>query len=278
MHDPFPSGASLAPVFRPLTMKISITRRAFLSRLTIIAATAGMRARALRIALRGISRTPIDQRSMGLSLGVDEATHAASLFGGVIEIVSHDAKDVSAIIASTCDTPAPREVLTLNVACASDELRRQCHAMLFHVAPSDAMRRDAVAHRSGAASAWHASLTRFGADTLNQRFLRRYGEPMTEDAWTAWMAVKVLWESSLRTRAVNSGALAAYLSNASTQFDGHKGRPLSFRAWDHQLRQPLYVVDGERVSEMPTATASDSSTRAVLDQLGARASETSCVR
>ena len=92
------------------------------------------------------------------------------------------------------------------------------------------------------------------------------------------MAVKILWEASLRTRAVNPDALAAFLSNPSTQFDGHKGRPLSFRAWDRQLRQPLYVVDAERVVEVPAATPQDSSTRAVLDQLGARDSVTSCVR
>jgi hypothetical protein len=259
-------------------MKIPITRRAFLGRITIVAVSAAMRVRALRIGLAGISRTPIDQRSMGLALGVEEATHAASLFGGSIDIVSADAQDLSAIIAGECGLSTRGDILTLNVACASDELRRRCRPMLFHVAPSDAMRRDAVAQHSGRALSWHASLTRFGADTLNQRFLKRFGTPMTEDAWSAWMAVKILWEASLRTRATTPDALAAFLENPTTQFDGHKGRPLSFRAWNHQLRQPLYVVDAERVIEIPAATPRDSSTRVVLDQLGARAAETPCVR
>src|SRR5262249_14751921 len=123
---------------------------------------------------------------------------------------------------------------------------------------------------------WDASLTRFGADTLNQRFERRFGSAMSEHAWTAWFAIKVLWESSVRLRSVDAHDIARHLSGDSTQFDGHKGRPLSFRKWDHQLRQPIYVRDASRLSETPAATSVGESSRDVLDRLGTSARDTSC--
>jgi len=138
------------------------------------------------------------------------------------------------------------------------------------------MYRDAVslvALPNGVATAWDASLQRFGADTLNQRFRERFHEPMSEPAWTAWFAVKVLWESSLRARSVAPSALIDYLRLGSTQFDGHKGRPLSFRAWDNQLRQPMYVVPtasttpAPRAIEVPVAS-DDEPARESLDRLG----------
>jgi hypothetical protein len=243
-------------------MKISITRRAFFGRITIVAVSAATRIRALRIGLAGISRIPIDQRSMGLALGVEEATHAAGLFGGSIDVVPLDANDLSAIIAANCEPATARDVLTLTVGCSSDEQRRQCQPMLFHVAPSESTRRAAATRTSGRVVAWDASLTRFGADTLNQRFLKRFGQPMHEDAWTAWLAVKMIWEGSLRTRSTAPEALAEFLGRTTTQFDGHKGRPLRFRASDHQLLQPLYVVDGERTTEILDQTQAETSERA----------------
>jgi ABC transporter substrate binding protein (PQQ-dependent alcohol dehydrogenase system) len=135
------------------------------------------------------------------------------------------------------------------------------------------MGRDASA--SGVVVAWDPALVRFGADTLNQRFQSRFGRVMDEDAWCAWMAVKVLWESALRVRSAAPDRLVEFLSRDTTQFDGHKGRPLSFRRWDQQLRQPLYVRRGESLVEVPVAAGEESS-RDLLDRLGTRASESSC--
>jgi ABC transporter substrate binding protein (PQQ-dependent alcohol dehydrogenase system) len=178
-------------------------------------------------------------------------------------------------------------VLHLNIGCSADDLRGAgCRPETFHVMPSDAMLRDAVAlsgHPADAwAAAWDPSLVRFGADTLNQRFRARFRQSMTADAWTAWVAVKMLWEASLRTRATDSAAIGAYLRAESTQFDGHKGRPLSFRSWDQQLRQPMYVVargtgGATRViAELPAATTDTETSRDVLDRLGIRQVDSRC--
>ena len=47
-----------------------------------------------------------------------------------------------------------------------------------------------------------------------------------------------------KAKSTDSGKLVAALEGhtlAGTT-DGLKGRPLTFRAWDHQLLQPMYVV------------------------------------
>ena len=103
----------------------------------------------------------------------------------------------------------------------------------------------------------------YGAAQLNDRFRARFGRGMDGEAWAAWMAVKVATEAALRVRDVRPDALAAYLARPNVRFDGHKGRPLSFGASDHQLRQPLYVIrpaaeGGARAVEVPTVASAGS--------------------
>ena len=227
----------------------------------------------LRIALLNTGPTA-RTRHQGVLLGVEEARHAAELFGGTVtlELIEHAdaaaATDAAAIIGDEdeahCRTIlASRSKLApllMNVACTSDALREAaCSPRAFHIAPSDAMLADARAAVRGASAAvvWDASLTRFGADTLNQRFRRRFGVAMAPAAWTAWFAVKVLWESALRMKSADAAHLADYLTRQTTRFDGHKGQPLSFRVTDHQLRQPLYARTADGVVEVPTSAVTE---------------------
>jgi hypothetical protein len=99
---------------------------------------------------------------------------------------------------------------------------------------------------------------------------------MNGSAWAGWIAVKVVVEAALRTRSTSPAALLAYMEAPATQFDGHKGWPLTFRGSDHQLRQPLYIAsrvgDGAyRFRDVPELRA-DSSTYTV-DDTGTRATD-----
>ena len=239
-------------------------------------------------------------RALGIQLGVEEATHAAALFGGSIEAVPVTAsslheRSVAAVIGSgdleACTTLGAAAdaagIAFVNTSCSNDNLRgRGCRATAFHVVPSDAMYRDATTRAelpgNAEAVAWDPSLTRFGADTLNERFRARFNRPMTAEAWLGWLAVKVLWESSLRARSTDAKMLMQYMSRDGTQFDGHKGRPLSFRPWDHQLRQPIYLVSKDDrgstkvVAELPVVESADETSREALDRLGTPASRSAC--
>lgn len=298
-------------------MTHTITRRAFVSRAALALAaipisrwrvTAWRAPSPLRIgvlaaagAAEATSVTSAkSSTALGIQLGVDEATHAAALFGGSIELVpitlaSLHEQRLAAVIGSgdleTCKALAAEAdaagIAFVNTSCSSDELRgSDCRPTAFHVVPSDAMYRDAATRGQSPANAeavaWDPSLTRFGADTLNERFRARFNGPMTAEAWLGWLAVKVLWESSLRTRSTNAKMLMQYMARDGTQFDGHKGRPLSFRPWDHQLRQPIYLVSTDErgskkvVAELPTAESSEETSREALDRLGTPASRSAC--
>jgi len=92
---------------------------------------------------------------------------------------------------------------------------------------------------------WHHELQRFSARELNSRFRRRFGRSLEGRSWAAWAAVKLLGEAIVRTGGADLQGLLKYLEGAAP-FDGHKGRPLTFREWDHQLRQPMYLVSPRR--------------------------------
>lgn len=88
---------------------------------------------------------------------------------------------------------------------------------------------------------WHWSWERHGAPQLNKRFLKRAERLMTGYDWSAWMGVKVIVEAVLRTKSSDLDTLAAYIKGQDIVLDGFKGYRLSFRPWNLQLRQPLFL-------------------------------------
>lgn len=250
--------------------------------------------RVLRLSLAlpapGASPDSARRRSLerGVQLGLEEANRSAGLFGWRV-MLEDGAGRGTAIVGGgpllTCrllSAEAERaRIPYLNTSCGDDVLRgAECRRWTFHVAPSEAMRRDARAPGApadgGAArvAGWDSTLERFGAAQLNDRHRARFARGMDETAWAGWAAVKVLTEAALRAGSAAPDALRAQLERGS--FDGHKGRALSFRAWDHQLRQPLYVVS-ERgaIREAPAGDAA-ASARAALDRLGADSARSVC--
>jgi ABC-type branched-subunit amino acid transport system substrate-binding protein len=129
-------------------------------------------------------------------------------------------------------------------------------ATTFSVASSSGLRQRALQRAPGGAAGvrcvdWAPGLERFGAAQLNQRFEARYRRPMEAPAWTAWMAVKIAAELTLRHAAVRPEELAGLL--AGMRFDGHKGSALFFDARERYLLQPVYVVGrraGSRAEEV----------------------------
>lgn len=268
---------------------------------------AGRRARqdALRIAFVLDHGDAAISAARGVTLGVEEAARTGELFGRTVELatlgspaavgVLARAEPVAALIGgfdeassrALGETASALGALFINVGCRADALRGECRPHVFHVEASERMYADALAARSGDAAGaaeavlWHPALERFGAAQLNDRYRARFPMGMDGAAWAGWMAVKTLWEASLRARTTEAAGLRDYLTRGATQLDGHKGWPLSFRAWDHQLRQPLYLVadGGTRVvGEVPARGADEgASSREMLDRLGGAASAAGCV-
>ena len=93
---------------------------------------------------------------------------------------------------------------------------------------------------------WHHTLEKYSARDLNSRYRRRFGQPLEGASWSAWAALKLVGEAMLRA-GTTPEALLEYLES-DPPFDGHKGRPLTFRRWDHQLRQPMYLAQARKAA------------------------------
>jgi ABC transporter substrate binding protein (PQQ-dependent alcohol dehydrogenase system) len=89
---------------------------------------------------------------------------------------------------------------------------------------------------------WHWAWERHGAPQLNKRFYRKANRRMTGYDWTAWMAVKVIVEAVQRTKTTDFGAISEFIRSEDIVLDGFKGYRLNFRAWNNQLRQPIFVT------------------------------------
>lgn len=121
------------------------------------------------------------------------------------------------------------------VADANGEFARAVPYQTLHPRP-------VVGSAGLAASAWHWAWERYGAPQLNKRFEDYAGRDMTSTDWPAWMAVKAIVESVLRTRSTEFQPVRDYLLGDEIVLDGFKGNRLNFRPWNHQLRQPILLV------------------------------------
>ena len=96
------------------------------------------------------------------------------------------------------------------------------------------------------AVAWHAQWERNGGPQVNRRFMRLAQRPMVGQDWAAWLAVKSVAALLSEHSKAALPEQARLLRSGQVFVDGAKGPRLSFRAWDGQLRQPLFLshVDG----------------------------------
>lgn len=100
--------------------------------------------------------------------------------------------------------------------------------------------------------AWHWTWEHNGAPQVNSRFDKKSGgRHMEGPDWAAWVAVKMIMQSALRTGDADFTKQRAFiLGNGG--FDGDKGLALSVRPWDHQVRQAvLLAAPYEVVADAP---------------------------
>jgi ABC transporter substrate binding protein (PQQ-dependent alcohol dehydrogenase system) len=96
------------------------------------------------------------------------------------------------------------------------------------------------------ALAWHPQWERNGGPQVSRRFRKLANRPMVGQDWAAWMAVRSVAAAALAQPTGSPIAHARALRSGQVAVDGSKGPRLSYRSWDGQLRQPLFLshVDG----------------------------------
>lgn len=126
------------------------------------------------------------------------------------------------------------------------------------------------------AEAWQTSWERNGAPQLSRRFQKAAGRPMAGVDWAAWVATKAIVDIALKMPDAREHRRA--LRSADLVLDGFKGARLSFRSWNQQLRQPVFLAHGGIGGGIAGVAPFDGflHPRNNLDTLGADEKESPC--
>lgn len=124
-------------------------------------------------------------------------------------------------------------------------------------------------------TAWGPAVEQWGAAQLQSRFRDHAARPMRASDYAAWAAVRAVGEAVTRTKVSDVATLRAYLLSDQFQLAGFKGRPLSFRNWNGQLRQPIPLLTrGALAAQAPLPGYLHQHSE--LDTLGIDRPETTC--
>src|SRR5215831_9448724 len=96
-------------------------------------------------------------------------------------------------------------------------------------------------------TSWDASHDQWGAVQLQNRFIKSFSRRMTALDMQAWSAVRMVGESASRAPAGDAKAMEAFIKGPDFALAAFKGRKLTLRDWNLQLRQPILLADGRTI-------------------------------
>ena len=89
---------------------------------------------------------------------------------------------------------------------------------------------------------WDRVIEQWGAAQLQSRFEEESLRPMASEDYAGWAAARTVGEAVTRANTGVVGAVRAYILSDDFELAGFKGRPLTYRTWNGQLRQPIAIV------------------------------------
>lgn len=124
-------------------------------------------------------------------------------------------------------------------------------------------------------TSWHPASELWGATQFQNRFQRKADRTMRPLDYAAWMAVRSIGEAATRTNSGDPKTLIDYMLSDRFELAAFKGQKLTYRPWNAQLRQPIFVAtDKIHVSVSPQPGFLHQVTE--LDTLGIDRPETKC--
>jgi ABC transporter substrate binding protein (PQQ-dependent alcohol dehydrogenase system) len=126
------------------------------------------------------------------------------------------------------------------------------------------------------ASAWHPASEQWGGTQIQNRFAKKSGRRMLSKDMSAWTAVRIVGDAATRTQSDDPQKIGAFIRAADYSIAAFKGQKLTFRTWNQQLRQPIFLGDARSVvSTSPQEGFLHQFSE--LDTLGIDEPETKCV-
>jgi ABC transporter substrate binding protein (PQQ-dependent alcohol dehydrogenase system) len=122
---------------------------------------------------------------------------------------------------------------------------------------------------------WHRTHERWGAVQMQNRFYEQAGRWMNDVDYSSWLAVRAVGEAVTRTKSIEPENVKKFMLGDEFSLAGFKGVKLTFRTWNHQLRQPvLLAMPKSIVSVLPHKEFLHP--RTYLDTLGYDEPESKC--
>lgn len=126
------------------------------------------------------------------------------------------------------------------------------------------------------ALAWDPSYTEYGAMHFQNGLPKLAKRRPVERDYTAWLGGRALTDGIMRSGKTTPPEVKAYLLSDQFKLEGFKGQAMSFRPWDHQLRQPVILGGGTRVPVSVSPQEGFLHPTNVTDTLGFDQPETKC--
>jgi ABC transporter substrate binding protein (PQQ-dependent alcohol dehydrogenase system) len=126
------------------------------------------------------------------------------------------------------------------------------------------------------ATSWSDVIEPWGAIQLQNRFHGVSARPMRDVDFAAYIAVRIIGEAVTRTGKIDVPTMRKFILSDALQMSAFKGRGLTFRPWNGQLRQPIHLVTSDaQVAVAPLEGFLHQVNE--LDTLGVDQPETKCV-
>ena len=125
-------------------------------------------------------------------------------------------------------------------------------------------------------SAWHPASEQWGGTQIQNRFAKANGRRMLSKDMAAWTAARIVGDAATRTQSADPQKIEAFIRADDFSIAAFKGQKLTFRKWNWQLRQPIFLGDGRSVV---TTSPQEGFLHqfSELDTLGVDQPETKCV-
>jgi ABC transporter substrate binding protein (PQQ-dependent alcohol dehydrogenase system) len=92
------------------------------------------------------------------------------------------------------------------------------------------------------ANTWHPSIEQWGAKQLQHRFMTLHGRYMQHHDYDSYVAIRAIAYSVQQTASIDPSVLSAFLRGDKFQLAAYKGRKLTFRNYNGQLRMPIELT------------------------------------
>ncbi|MBX2881095.1 MAG: ABC transporter substrate-binding protein [Granulosicoccus sp.] len=91
-------------------------------------------------------------------------------------------------------------------------------------------------------TSWHRAHEQWGATQIQRRFTKIANRNMSELDYSSWLAMRTLGEAVTNTGSSEPAKLKEFIFSKNFKLAGFKGKALTFRTYNGQLRQPVLIV------------------------------------